>query len=613
VETLLHVGLSNALVALVLAAGAALVSRVARRPALVHSLWLLVLLKLITPPLVSFPVPALKAPEYQAAASAPTSPAIRQPSLLLTYIVSAAESAEAESALDAPERSMATDEVAVTDPNALQAIAPIDEAVSDAPDPFESRAEWHLPPWPMVLFGVWASGSILWIGVAAWRIVRFGWLVRLARPAPAAVRARVAQLSEHLGIAVCPHVDLVPGCISPLLWALSGRPRLLLPSALWDKLDLDQRDALLVHELAHLRRCDHWIRKLELAVTALYWWHPVVWWARRALREAEEQCCDAWVVWALPASARAYATALLQTVDFLSGARAGLPVAASGLGHLACLKRRLIMIMQEPKPRTLSWAGRLAVLGLGAMLLPLAPSWAERSAIGDDQPKEQAVRIDVAAADDDKDDDDDQESKDRDKQLEQARNKMKEMQAQLADRQKKVHADFQKAQEQLQAKMQEAQRELMDAQKKLEQVMRQVAELEQAGQGGKKGEQGDKQARIHLFPGQPGQFRYRFDSRFGEGGLPDGVTRLPGKPGQPDVFVHRRDGVQSGPGMPGGGPGGGMPDVFLGGMSPQTERRLADLEKKLDRLLDEVAKLKKSKANEDNGGQNENKDRPARR
>ena len=97
----------------------------------------------------------------------------------------------------------------------------------------------------------------------------------------------------------------------------------------------------------------------------------------RALREAEEQCCDAWVVWAIPGAARTYAEALLDTVDFLSGAEPSVPWAASGLGHVRHLKRRLVMILNGTTPRALSWSGVLATLGLCAALLPLSPSWAD--------------------------------------------------------------------------------------------------------------------------------------------------------------------------------------------------------------------------------------------
>ena len=60
-DTLLHVGLMNAAVACVLALAAVAVGRVYRRPAVLHALWLLVLLKLLTPPLWDVPVPRLTA------------------------------------------------------------------------------------------------------------------------------------------------------------------------------------------------------------------------------------------------------------------------------------------------------------------------------------------------------------------------------------------------------------------------------------------------------------------------------------------------------------------------------------------------------------------------
>jgi hypothetical protein len=155
-----------------------------------------------------------------------------------------------------------------------------------------------------------------------------------------------------------------------------GEPCVLVPASLLERFTLEQWDTLLAHELAHLRRGDPWVRMLELAALALYWWHPVVWWARRELREAEEQCCDAWVVWALPGAAEMYATTLVVAVTYLSGARSALPVAASGVGQKHLLKRRLTMIMRGTTPRGLSAAGSFAVLALAAILLPLHPTWA---------------------------------------------------------------------------------------------------------------------------------------------------------------------------------------------------------------------------------------------
>ncbi len=106
-----------------------------------------------------------------------------------------------------------------------------------------------------------------------------------------------------------------------MLWAAAGRALLLVPARLWEQFDAARLDTVLAHELAHLRRRDHWVRRLEFLALGLYWWLPVAWLARRRLREAEEQCCDAWVVSSLPGSARAYALALAETVEFLAGER----------------------------------------------------------------------------------------------------------------------------------------------------------------------------------------------------------------------------------------------------------------------------------------------------
>jgi hypothetical protein len=177
-----------------------------------------------------------------------------------------------------------------------------------------------------------------------------------------------------------------------MLWMLGGRARLLVPYELWPDLAESQQTALIAHELAHLKRKDHWVRWLDLAVAGLYWWHPVVWWARRGLREAEEQCCDAWAVWATPRGSRTYAAALLAVLEFVSGApTAGVAAAAaviSGRRHVSCLKRRMRMIVQARTPKALSWAGRLGVLGLAALILPLAPTWAQKP----DSPKPDSDR-----------------------------------------------------------------------------------------------------------------------------------------------------------------------------------------------------------------------------
>jgi bla regulator protein BlaR1 len=328
-EALLEVGLGNAAMAGVLAVGVALLAWGTKRPALAHALWLVVLAKLLTPPIWTVGVPM------------PWGSAREEP--VVYEIVST-------SALPEPS------------PEASVVETPAASGLSVS--------------WQAWVGRVWLAGSLVWLASAFGRIGRFQRVLRMASPAPADLQEWVDGLARRVGLERAPGVWVVPGAVSPLVWALAGPPRLLIPRDLWETLDDDQRDTLLIHELAHLRRRDHWVRWVELAATALYWWCPVAWWARRQLREAEEQCCDAWVVWACPWAKKAYANALLDTVDFLAATRPSVPLAASGAGHVLHLKRRLTMILRGLTPKTLSPAGRAAVLGLAALLLPLAPSWA---------------------------------------------------------------------------------------------------------------------------------------------------------------------------------------------------------------------------------------------
>jgi uncharacterized delta-60 repeat protein len=357
-ETLFVAALSNAALVAILAPLVLLVDRLGRRPALSHALWALLLLKLVTPPLFRLslpeaeravvPDPVRMATEAPPEPTSPISPAL------------VAVAATARQASDAPQPG----------PEQVRTV-PAESSVD-----VESLGRLVPAAGPPVL--VWAGWA--WLGVSLLGLVRFavalartGRGLRTAPAAPDDLTRRVAALAGRLGLRRAPVAHLVAGVMSPALWGLGRRARLLIPRDLWDRLDEAQRDALIVHELAHYRRGDHWVRLLELSALGLYWWFPVAWWARRALREAEEHCCDAWVVWALPEARRAYAAALLDTLDFLAEGRPGIPLLASGLGGVASIKQRLALIMRGRTARTLSWA---AGAGLGAMalvVLPMAP------------------------------------------------------------------------------------------------------------------------------------------------------------------------------------------------------------------------------------------------
>jgi beta-lactamase regulating signal transducer with metallopeptidase domain len=360
-DLLIQVGAGNAIIAAALAVPAALAGWVGRRPALTHALWLLVLLKLLTPPFYPLQLNAFKMRPFEPASvdgRAEDSPPARN------------ETREQIGELDAAMPPPALAEPPRNVPAVLREPKPIAAGVPEL-EPGEPIS------WKAVVVTIWLAGSVTWFGLASVRVLRFHRMLRDAREADDELMERARALSAALGLSEPPAVWLIPGRVSPMLWALAGRAVLILPRELLGRLTIEQCDALLTHELAHLRRRDHWVRVLEFLATGLCWWHPILWWARREIREAEEQCCDAWVVWALPALVRGYALALVETVDFVSEVRPALPPVASGVGYVHDLRRRMTMIMRGTTPRGLTWSGVVLVLGVAAFMLPMLPTLAQ--------------------------------------------------------------------------------------------------------------------------------------------------------------------------------------------------------------------------------------------
>lgn len=369
----LRIGLGNAAAATALALAAAVICRLLRggKPAVVHALWLLVLLKLLTPPLWTANVPRSWPRGKPAAAE--ISRADEPPQLQFDAVAGPSEYLEPS---DDGQNAAGVVSQWLPAPAAAQPAA-----VATLPAlPRLTLAQWTI--------GLWAAGSMICLAVVIKRTFQFRRLLSHAVPAPPEVVERTRRLAARLGVKRLPSVLLVPGAVCPMLWAVLGRPRLLLPAGLWAGLPEAQRDTLIAHELAHLRRRDHWVRLIEVAATVLYWWHPVAWWARRELRGAEEQCCDAWVVWSMPRCARQYMSAILNAVDYVSEAAAPLrpPPLACGMasGEFRQLQRRLVMIRSNeatgivPARRTLGRGGLLALCAGALALLPLAPSLAQQ-------------------------------------------------------------------------------------------------------------------------------------------------------------------------------------------------------------------------------------------
>lgn len=323
----------NAVVALVLAVGAVIAQRQKRGAPIAHVLWVLVLAKLLTPPLFDAP--------------------------LIVWPGADEKVAEAET-LPLP----LDDELALPisyDAAALEAFTIDEPVVAEEPQPIVSLSD--------ALLSLWLAGSLV---MAAWslhRILRFRRLLAMSETArPKGWTKLFAQTARRVGLKTTPRLITTTARLSPMVWWLGGRSSVIVPADLEDGLNRHQLRLVLAHELTHVRRGDHMVRWLEWMACVVLWWNPLVWFARRNLRANEELCCDASVLDVMNPGRREYAASLMAVVEFLAVPVIRPPALASELTSGGFLERRFEMIVSESALRTTPrWA--LALIAL--IVLPI--------------------------------------------------------------------------------------------------------------------------------------------------------------------------------------------------------------------------------------------------
>lgn len=147
-------------------------------------------------------------------------------------------------------------------------------------------------------------------------------------------------------------------------------PTLLLPASMLTGIPDDDLRAILVHELAHIRRYDYLINFLQMVVEALLFFNPAVWWISRQIRIEREACCDAAGVQWIGQRVK-YAEALVAWAH-----RIGTPAPAVGFsedtdrGTLLDRVRRILIAGHQPRPRV-PWhiAAAMLVLSLACLVL----------------------------------------------------------------------------------------------------------------------------------------------------------------------------------------------------------------------------------------------------
>jgi beta-lactamase regulating signal transducer with metallopeptidase domain len=227
------------------------------------------------------------------------------------------------------------------------------------------RLESMLP----VVVALWMAG----VGVFSLRlwggwVQARRWVRQQSHPLADPWPERVKRLRERLGVrrvavlleSARVEVPMVVGWL---------RPAILVPVAALAGLSAAELEAILAHELAHIRRHDYVVNMIQCVVEVLMFYHPAAWWISRVIRREREECCDDLAV-ATCRDRLTYARALAAMEGLRAPAFSPSPAASGGI--LLARVRRIL----EPQEESMNPVRILAGL---AVVLAAAPLWLARA------------------------------------------------------------------------------------------------------------------------------------------------------------------------------------------------------------------------------------------
>lgn len=247
--------------------------------------------------------------------------------------------------------------------------------------------DWLVPSAPY-LSAIYLVGVLL----MTLRLLRALWgghqLRRTAEPVTDPVMlALVERQSRRIGLSVAPAIAYCKEISVPVVMGVVS-PMILLPATLASGLSAEQLQALLMHELAHLRRFDPLVNLLQRLIEAILFFHPAVWYISRRINSERENASDDLVL-AAGLSRIQYADALVRMAELSASLRhwrhggQSATIAAAG-NNSSEFKRRVLRLLggEASNVRLTGWGlfSLLFVVAVGTSTVVFGPAWAAPSA-----------------------------------------------------------------------------------------------------------------------------------------------------------------------------------------------------------------------------------------
>lgn len=226
----------------------------------------------------------------------------------------------------------------------------------------------RVPPWTIIGLCVWLGRTLFVLSQLHLGMRRVRRIYRQSVAPAGELAATVEGVLSGLPLPRKASVRVAPKespTYAPLTWGWH-RPIVLLPAAAGDW-PAEQVRAALLHEAGHIRRADWLVQRGIFLTCALYWWHPLVWWAARRAREESERACDDFVLNAGMPPAD-YAAHLVAVVRAIRG-EANHHGASVAMAQSSGMERRIRAALSERVDRRPVTRRYLAISAVFALVL----------------------------------------------------------------------------------------------------------------------------------------------------------------------------------------------------------------------------------------------------